>query len=74
MIEPASNYLSDLYLTLANMRITVEGALYLYDDESLPNYSAFSAEAQIFDAIGVALLNLREHIVKLQATFPKERD
>lgn len=74
MVTPEADYLSDLYLTLANMRVNVEGALYLYDDETLASFKAHTIEAQTLDAIGVALLNLREHIVKLQATYPKETD
>lgn len=58
---------------LAEMRLLIEGAVNLYEGDTMPlsrlaiDYDALSA-ANAFDAIGTALYSLLDHIRKLQAT------
>ena len=57
---------------LADMRLLIEGAVDLYEDDAMPlNRFAIQNDMLIasnaFDTIGTALYNLREHLRKLQA-------
>ena len=59
------------------MRLIVEGAIALYEDEAVPllglaikNEKYEAADA--FDALGTALYNMREHITALQTAHRKE--
>ena len=59
------------------MRLIVEGAIALYEDEAVPllglaikNEKYEAADA--FDALGTALYSLRQHITALQTAHRKE--
>ena len=74
--------MEDSYLWIAGikqleMRLIVEGAIALYEDEAVPllglaikneKYEA----ADTFDALGTALYNMRQHISDLQTAHRKE--
>lgn len=74
MTKAEIDYLSKLYIMLAKMRLTTEGALHLYEDEIPMAFESYSIEAQALNAMGVALYTLRELILSLQQEFPKEPD
>ncbi len=62
---------------LSNMRLYVEGALVLFEDDALP-LTALAHEHQEWNAaealntIGEALYRLQEHIIHLQGAHIKE--
>ena len=71
------NYLWTSGHVLAQMRLLIEGAFVLYEDEASTllhlaakhkDYSASGA----FNTIGTAIYDMREHIVDLQAAHTKE--
>ena len=74
--------MEDSYLWIAGikqleMRLIVEGAIALYEDEAVPLLGlAIKNEkyevADAFDALGTALYNMRQHISDLQTAHRKE--
>ena len=63
--------------TFADMRLIVEGAIVLYEDEALPLYEQADATEQqeartAFDTIGGALYSLRRYIRELQTSHTAE--
>ncbi len=58
----------------AAMRLIVEGAITLYDDEASPLHKmaltqGLPAAASAFEIIGTALFELRSHIIQLQELY-----
>ena len=71
------SYLWNAGIKQLEMRLIVEGAIPLYEDEAVPLLSlAIKNEkyeaADAFDALGTALYNMREHITALQTAHRKE--
>ena len=75
--NPLKDYIWNTGNTFDIMRLLVEGAITLFDDEASPlfrlgrQYGQEKAAAA-FDAIGTALFELRMHIMKLQEMHGKE--
>ena len=72
-----NEYLSKSNDALCEMRLVVEGAIVLYEDEATPLYNmALKAEmpaaAAAFDIIGRALVSLRENIILMDEACRKE--
>ena len=70
-------YLSDLRATLADMRLLIEGAICLYEDDAPPAFTLSKEHGQqtavwAIDTIGYALYDLRMQIISLQNAFPNE--
>ena len=71
------NYLWISGHVLAQMRLLIEGAIVLYEDEAstllhlAAKHKEYSASGA-FDTIGTAIYDMREHIVDLQAAHTKE--
>lgn len=62
---------------LADMRVLIEGAVTLYEDDALPlNRLALKNDmlnaASAFDAIGVALYSICQHVRTFQEAYMKE--
>ena len=62
---------------LADMRLLIEGAVDLYEDDAMPlNRLAIQNDMLIasnaFDTIGTALYDLRQHIRAFQEAYAKE--
>ena len=62
---------------LADMRVLIEGAVTLYEDDALPlNRLALKNDmlnaASAFDAIGVAMYSICQHVRTFQEAFMKE--
>ena len=75
-MDAKEQFLSQANEALATMRLLIEGAIALYEDDASPLFSLAkshhlykSVRAQ--DAIGFALYDLRMHICNLQDGFPK---
>lgn len=63
--------------TLSEMRLLIEGAIVLFENEAsaLPNLAAKSKQysaSGAFDTIGTALYDMRMHICDLQAAHTEE--
>ncbi len=63
--------------TFADMRLIVEGAIVLYEDDALPLYEQADAAGQqeartAFDTIGSALYSLRRYVCELQNRHAEE--
>ena len=75
--NPLKDYIWNTGNTFDIMRLLVEGAITLFDDEASPlfrlgrQYGQEKAAAA-FDAIGTALFELRMHIMNLQELHAKE--
>ena len=75
-MDAKEQYLSQANETLATMRLLIEGAIALYEDDASPllalakNHDLYSS-ARAHDAIGYALYDLRMHIRSLQDGFPR---
>ena len=71
------NYLWISGHVLAQMRLLIEGAIVLYEDEAstllhlAAKHKEYSASGAL-DTIGTAIYDMREHIVDLQAAHTKE--
>ena len=71
------NYLWISGHALAQMRLLIEGAIVLFEDEAstllhlAAKHKEYSASGA-FDTIGTAIYDMREHIVDLQAAHTKE--
>lgn len=74
MTNSQSEYLSSLYMALAEMRLFVEGALALYEDEISLAFKPTPIESQAFNTLGVSLYKLRDHLCNLQEAFPRSTD
>ena len=75
--NPLKDYVWNTGNTFEIMRLLVEGAVTLYDDEASPLFRLGRQYGQekaacAFDAIGTALFELRMHIMKLQELHGKE--
>ena len=62
---------------LSKMRLVLEGAVTLFEDELCPVYklireSGVSAALLAFDDIGTALYVLKQHVIQLQETHHRE--
>ena len=71
------SYLWTSSLELLDMRLLVEGAIALYEDDGMPLFglamqSGQTEAADAFEAIGTALQRLREHVRKLQCACTEE--
>lgn len=76
---PLKDYVWNTGNTFDIMRLLVEGAVTLFDDEASPLFRLGRQHGQekavcAFDAIGTALFELRMHIMKLQELHGKEVD
>lgn len=63
--------------TFSDMRLIIEGAIVLYEDDALPLYEQADATEQqeartAFDTIGSALYSLRRYICELQTSHGVE--
>lgn len=71
-----NEFLDAIANLIAEMRLMVEGAVSLYENDALPlNRLAMDAEPNAyaaFDSIGIALTELRENIRKLQKLHMEE--
>lgn len=72
-----NDYVSKTNDILCEMRLVVEGAIVLYEDEATPLYSmALKAEmneaAAAFDIIGRALFSLRQNIITMDEACRQE--
>ena len=75
--NPLKDYVWNTGNTFDIMRLLVEGAVTLFDDEASPLFRLgrqYGQEKAVcaFDAIGTALFELRMHIIKLQEMHGKE--
>lgn len=73
-IADVNKYILQTGDTLAQMRLLIEGASLLYEDEASPLHKlAYTNDqpmaAMALDTIGTALYRLREHAVSLQTAF-----
>ena len=71
------SYLWTSGLELLDMRLLVEGAIALYEDDGMPLFglamqSGQTEAADAFEAIGNALQSLRQHIRELQTACNEE--
>ena len=72
-----NDYVSKTNDILCEMRLVVEGAIVLYEDEAAPLYNmALKAEmneaAAAFDIIGRALFSLRQNIITMDEACRQE--
>ena len=72
-----NDYVSKTKDILCEMRLVVEGAIVLYEDEATPLYNmALKAEmneaAAAFDIIGRALFSLRQNIITMDEACRQE--
>jgi len=72
--NPMKDYLWNTGNIAASMRLIVEGAVTLYDDEASPLHKmaltqGLPAAASAFEIIGTALFELRSHIIQLQESY-----
>ena len=71
------NYLWISGHALAQMRLLIEGTIVLFENEAstllhlAAQHNEYSASG-VFDTIGTAIYDMREHIVDLQAAHTKE--
>lgn len=75
--NPLKDYVWNTGNTFDIMRLLVEGAVTLYDDEAcslfrLGRLHGQAKAASAFEAIGTALFELRMHIMNLQELHEKE--
>ena len=75
--NPLKDYVWNTGNTFDIMRLLVEGAVTLYDDEASPLFrlgrlNGQAKAASAFEAIGTALFELRMHIMNLQEMHGKE--
>lgn len=72
-----NDYVSKTNDILCEMRLVIEGAIVLYEDEAAPLYNmALKAEmneaAAAFDIIGRALFSLRQNIITMDEACRQE--
>ena len=72
-----NDYVSKTNDILCEMRLVIEGAIVLYEDETTPLYNmALKAEmneaAAAFDIIGRALFSLRQNIITMDEACRQE--
>ena len=77
--NPLKDYVWNTGNTFEIMRLLVEGAVTLYDDEASPLFRlgrqhGEQKAALAFEAIGTALFELRMHIMNLQELHAKEAE
>ena len=68
------DYLWNTGNIISSMRLIVEGAITLYDDEASPLHKIALTQglpeaASAFEIIGTALFELRSHIIQLQELY-----
>ena len=76
-VLPPPDFLFDTGLVLQEMRLLAEGAILLYTDETSDLFLLARAQdryalAESYSAIGCALYNLRDLILKLQNGYIEE--
>ena len=76
-LQSLNNYLWNTGNTVSEMRLLIEGAVVLFEEDALPLTKLAHANSKhqaavAFDAIGAALYNLRKYICELQQEHTAE--
>ena len=76
-LQSLNNYLWNMGNTVSEMRLLIEGAVVLFEEDALPltKLAHTNGEHQAvvaFDTIGAALYNLRKYICELQQEHTAE--
>ena len=76
-LQSLNNYLWNTGNTVSEMRLLIEGAVVLFEEDALPltklaHTNGEHQAAVAFDTIGAALYNLRKYICELQQEHTAE--